>query len=90
MKKYKNYFKVVNDSITLYQPVSLETKENPEKVNKDYVNDPVITLKLQKLIDTGLISFQVQQNKRRGARAWPADQAHQPQYPGEPGVKLFQ
>ena len=57
MKKYKNYFKVVNDSITLYQPVSLETKENPEKVNKDYVNDPVITLKLQKLIDTGLISF---------------------------------
>ena len=45
-------------------------KDNPD-MSKDYVNDPVMTAKLQKLIDIGIIRF----DSRHG-KVYPQHQVH--------------
>ena len=47
-----------------------EMKENPD-MSKDYVNDPVMTAKLQKLIDIGIIRF----DSRHG-KVYPQHEVH--------------
>ena len=45
-------------------------KDNPD-MSKDYVNDPVMTAKLQKLIDIGIIRF----DSRHG-KVYPQHEVH--------------